>query len=198
MSNFTLAKLYDFLLYPFLKNIRNKTAKLIIQLNPESVIDICCGTGNQLSHLKNTNIKLTGIDLSPVMLKAANGIDCFNQDARDIQFSDSSFDLALIQLALHEKSQDDQEKIINEIHRILNSQGHLLVVDYEISKITNYFARKIINTIEFIAGKEHYNYFKLFHKNGCTNNLINSNQFKLKKKMLIAGKSMAIHIFQKY
>lgn len=197
MGKYSLANFYDMLLYPFLKNIRKKTARIIIQLNPKSVIDICCGTGNQLKYLKDTGIKLTGIDISPVMLKAASGIDCHEQDARNILFPDKSFDLVIIQLALHEKSFDDQKKIIDEAYRILIDDGHLLIVDYEISKKTLPFSRYIITLIEFMAGKEHFKYFKEYHKNECTNRLINNNQFILEKKVLIAGKAMALQVFRK-
>ena len=197
MANYAVAKLYDFLLYPFLNNIRKKTAKIIIQLNPKSVIDICCGTGNQLEYLMNTNIKLTGIDLSPAMLKVAKHIDCYEQDARDIQFPDNSFDLVMIQLALHEKSFDDQKMIIDEASRIIRNNGHLLIVDYEINEKTKSYSRYVINAIEFMAGKEHFRNFKEYHKNECTNKLIDNNKFLLERKVLIAGKSMALQIYRK-
>ncbi|MCK5171075.1 MAG: class I SAM-dependent methyltransferase [Bacteroidales bacterium] len=197
MANYAVAKLYDFLLYPFLNKIRKKTAKIVIQLNPESVIDICCGTGNQLEYLKNTDIKLTGIDLSPAMLKVAKHIDCYEQDARDIHFPDNSFDLVMIQLALHEKSFDDQKMIIDEASRIIRNNGHLLIVDYEINEKTKSYSRYVINAIEFMAGKEHFRNFKEYHKNECTNKLIDNNKFLLERKVLIAGKSMALQIYRK-
>ena len=197
MANYNVANLYDILLYPFLNNIRKKTAKIILQLNPKSVIDICCGTGNQLKYLTNTNIKLTGVDLSPAMLKVAKHMDCYEQDARNIEFPNNSFDLVLIQLALHEKSFNDQKKIIDEAYRILNSNGHLLVVDYEINENTKLSSRYVINAIEYLAGKEHFRNFKEYHINECTKKLINNKQFLLEKKVLIAGKSMALQIFKK-
>ena len=197
MANYSMAKLYDILLYPFLNNIRKKTARIIIQLNPKSVIDICCGTGNQLEYLKNTDIRLTGVDLSPEMLKVAKHMDCFQQDARNIEFPDNSFDLAMIQLALHEKSFDDQKKIIDEAYRIIKDNGHLLIVDYEINEKTKPSSRYVINAIEFLAGKEHFRNFREYHKNECTNKLINDNLFILEKKVLIAGKSMALQIYSK-
>ena len=197
MESIAIARLYDILLYPFLNKIRKKIAKLILQLNPKSVIDICCGTGNQLKFLKNSNIKLTGIDNSLAMLKVSQDIDCYEQDAKNIQFPDNSFDLAIIQLALHEKPFDDQKKIINEAHRIINNNGHLLILDYEINKNTSRLSRNVINAIEYMAGNEHYRNFKQFHKNNCTNKVINPEHFILKKKIRIAGNSMTIQILQK-
>ncbi|MFO7842938.1 MAG: class I SAM-dependent methyltransferase [Bacteroidales bacterium] len=197
MSNFYLASIYDFILYPFLNKTRQKTAKIISRLNPESLIDICCGTGNQLKYLSHTKIKLTGIDNSAGMLKAAKNLNCYIQDAREIQFPDKEFEMALIQLALHEKSFDDQEKIINEIHRILKNEGYLVIMDYDIGNQTSKSAKYIINIIEYLAGKEHYGYFKEYHKNNGVNQLIKNHHFKLIKKTAFAGKSMSLMIFQK-
>ncbi len=197
MANYSIAKLYDFLLYPFLNNIRKKVAKIIIQLNPESLIDICCGTGNQLKFLKDSSIKLTGIDNSKAMLKVSGNINCYEQDARNIEFNNDSFDMAIIQLALHEKTFEDQKKIIDEAYRIIKSKGHLLILDYEINSNTSSFSRNMIHFIEYLAGKEHYANFKQFHVNHCTHKIIEPNQFILKKKMFIGGKSMAIQILQK-
>ncbi|MGC9374872.1 MAG: class I SAM-dependent methyltransferase [Bacteroidales bacterium] len=159
MSGYPLASIYDLLLYPFLHNTRKRTAQFIQQLNPESIIDICCGTGNQLKYLGHTNIKLTGIDNSPAMLGAVKHFNCYQQDARSIEFPDQSFDMALIQLALHEKSPDDQFKIIEETYRILKNDGYLVIVDYHIDHKVSKLAKYVINFIEFIAGKEHYSHF---------------------------------------
>lgn len=197
MSNYYIANLYDFILYPFLNKTRQKTAKIIIQLNPESLIDICCGTGNQLKYLSHTKIKLTGIDNSAKMLQAAKNINCFNQDARNIQFPDQSFDLAFIQLALHEKSFDDQIKIINESYRILKNNGYLVIMDYDIGNHTSKSAKHIINFIEFLAGKEHYSHFKNYHQNGGLQKLIQSSQFQNIRSIYLAGKSMLVNIYKK-
>ena len=197
MANYFASRLYDFLLFPFLHNTRKKTAQLVTQLNPQSVIDICCGTGNQLSYLHNKNIELTGIDNSEKMLKQSKNIKCHFQDARNIDFSDNTFDLAMIQLALHEKPFEDQIKIINEAYRIIKPNGHLLILDYEISQKTNKSSKYIIYIIEYIAGKDHFRNFKQFHKNNCTNSLINNDKFYLEKQELIAGNSMSLRLYRK-
>lgn len=191
------AHVYDFLLFPFLHNIRKRTAKIVAELNPKSLIDICCGTGNQLKYLNQTNIKLTGIDLSEQMIKQSKNIKCYVQDARKIEFPENTFDLAIIQLALHEKPYEDQIKIIDETHRIIKPNGNLLIVDYEISKQTNLSSKFIIYFIEYIAGKDHFKNFIQFHKNNCTENIIDTNKFHLMKKQLIAGKSMSFQLLKK-
>ncbi len=197
MASYIAANLYDFLLYPFLHSTRKKTAELISQLNPESVLDVCCGTGNQLAYIKNTNINLNGIDLSENMLKKSDRVKCFIQDARKIEFPNESYDLALIQLALHEKPFEDQVKIIREMHRVIKQNGYLLIVDYEISKITNKSSKYIIHAIEFLAGRNHYKYFRQFHRNNCTQKLIDETDFYLEKHELLAGNAMSLKLFRK-
>lgn len=197
MSNFYLASIYDFILYPFLNKTRQKIARIINQLDPESLIDICCGTGNQLKYLSHTKIKLTGIDNSAEMLKAAKNLNCYIQDAREIQFPDKEFEMALIQLALHEKSSDDQLKIIDETHRILKNSGYLVVMDYHIDHKTSKSAKYMINIIEFLAGKEHYSHFKNYKQNGGLSKLIDTNRFDTTRTIHLAGRSMVLKIYQK-
>lgn len=197
MASYLVANLYDFLLYPFLHSTRKKTAKLITQLNPESVLDVCCGTGNQLTYIKSTSINLTGIDLSENMMKKSDRVKCYVQDARKIEFPNESYDLALIQLALHEKPLEDQIKIIGEMHRVIKPNGYLLIIDYQISKKTNKSSKYIIHTIEFLAGRNHYKNFRQFHRNNCTQKLIDESDFYLEKHELLAGKAISLKLFRK-
>ncbi|MDY6800099.1 MAG: class I SAM-dependent methyltransferase [Bacteroidota bacterium] len=197
MSRYPLASIYDLLLYPFLHNTRKRTAQFIQQLNPESLIDICCGTGNQLKYLKHAQIKLTGIDNSPAMLGSAKHFNCYQQDARSIEFPDQSFEMALIQLALHEKSVDDREKILKEAYRILKNNGYLVIMDYNINHKTSKFAEYIIRIIEFFAGRQHYNHFKTYLKGDGLLKLVNPNHFKTLRSIPLAGKSMVLNIYQK-
>jgi ubiquinone/menaquinone biosynthesis C-methylase UbiE len=197
MTNYFIAGVYDLLLYPFLNRTRKLTAKIIQQINPDSLIDICCGTGNQLKYLGHTNIKLTGVDNSPEMLNSGKLFNCLQQDARNIEFPDQSFDMALIQLALHEKSSDDQLKIIDETHRILKNNGYLVVMDYHIDHKTSKSAKYMINIIEFLAGKEHYSHFKNYKQNGGLSKLIDTNRFDTTRTIHLAGRSMVLKIYRK-
>jgi len=131
------------------------------------------------------------------MLKNANELNCYLQDATDIKFPKGSFDMALIQLALHEKTTDVQQKIVSEIYRIVKKDGYIIVVDYEMGKHTRKSAKYIIYAIEYIAGKEHYKNFKQYLRNGGINELFKTPDFRLVEKDNIAGNAMAITIFQK-
>ena len=104
-----IAAIYDFLLTPFLREMRNEVVMISKSLSPRNVADLCCGTGNQLKLLKKSGLQnLTCVDLSAEMLRIAakggNAPECRLTDAADTGYSDGSFDPAIISLALHEKS----------------------------------------------------------------------------------------------
>lgn len=166
-----LASIYDPTLFLFLRPIRAKIVEVVKHINPKSLIDICCGTGNQLKVLRQNGISNTvGIDISPAMLKKAtrgkNKINCYLQDATQTTFSDGNFDLGIITLALHEKPWEIAQKMLEEAVRI-TKQGYLIIVDYVFDHQTSSGAKAVINVIERIAGKEHYNHFRNYiHQGG--------------------------------
>jgi len=99
-----IAPLYDFLLSPFLKNIRREVLNIVLGLHPERVLDVACGTGDQLRLLTENQIKAVGVDLSEAMLRACRktnpASDCLLQDASAMAFQNARFDLVMISFAL--------------------------------------------------------------------------------------------------
>lgn len=65
------AAIYDLLFSRSLRSIRNNICTLISHYKAKDVIDLCCGTGEQLRMLSPKNMLLTGVDLSPAMLTRA-------------------------------------------------------------------------------------------------------------------------------
>ena len=43
-----IAPFYDFLLAPFMRSIRRNVLEIVLGLQPENVLDVACGTGDQL------------------------------------------------------------------------------------------------------------------------------------------------------
>ena len=161
------AGVYDILLYPFLHSVRVKTTHIASQLQPNSIIDICCGTGNQLRYLKNKGFEsIEGIDLSDSMInqsqKGANPVNCSQGDATAMDIPDNSYDMGIISYALHEKPKEIAENIVNEAFRIVREGGHLMVIDYSLSDSVNPFIKMMVHAVERMAGKDHYHYFKKY------------------------------------
>ncbi len=193
-----IAKIYDPVLYLVLKPIRIAVMKLLLEYKEKSILDLCCGTGNQLKLLSRNGFKdLHCLDISNPMLEIARKNDyrikIYNEDATKTNFENESFDIVIISFALHEKDRNTQKSFINEAHRLIKKDGFILVVDYDFDNKTPKLVKIGISIIERIAGKEHYNNFKGYIRNNGLLSLINKDKFKLIKahKRLFNGVVMS-------
>lgn len=195
-----IAKIYDPVLYIVLKPIRIAVMNVLLKYKEKSILDLCCGTGNQLKLLSRNGFKdLHCLDISNPMLKIArkndSKIKIYNEDATKTSFKNRSFDIVLISFALHEKDRSTQKNFINEAHRLIKKDGFILIVDYNFDNKTAKLIKIGINIIERIAGKEHYNNFKGYIQNNGLLSLINKDKFKLVKahKRLFNGVVMSMY-----
>ena len=197
-----IAKIYDPFLYLALKSIRIAVMNELLKYKDKTILDLCCGTGNQLKLLSKHGFKnLHCLDISNSMLEIARKhcyhINIYNEDATKTSFITGSIDIAIISFALHEKDRTDQVSILNEAHRLIKEDGFILVVDYNVSDKIPGPVKTVINIIERIAGKEHYHNFKSYLRNSGLSSLINKDRFKLvnyKRKLFNA---VAIGIIKK-
>ncbi len=164
------AKFYDPILFPFIRPIRNKVIALVKQYHYGSILDVCCGTGDQLKLLKQHGFDGEGIDLSDAMLSVAgkgeHKADCIQQDATQMHYEDAKFNLVMTAFSLHEKSHTSARKIVEEMVRVTSEGGDILIVDYELSEKTSALSKMLIYFIEWIAGGEHYRNFKSYIEKG--------------------------------
>jgi len=99
------------------------------------VLEVAIGTGLNLPHYP-LGIRLSGIDLSPVMLDAAAKraadlgltVDLREAEAEHLPFGDLSFDTVVCTLSLCSVT-DDRAAIV-EMHRVLRPGGQLLLLDH--------------------------------------------------------------------
>ena len=181
-----ISNFYDILLYLPLIAIRVRVKKIIKKLKKEKIIDICCGTGNQLKMLKRSGYNdLVGIDLSENMLEVANrgkyGLNCQQQDATNLTFKDNTFDIGIISLALHEKPLEVQNSVLNEAKRVIKKDGYLIVVDYMFDKHSFVLGELKIFIVEGLVGGEHFRNFRKFIKNGGLESIIKDKFEKLEE-----------------
>jgi demethylmenaquinone methyltransferase/2-methoxy-6-polyprenyl-1,4-benzoquinol methylase len=196
-----IAPLYDVLLYPFVRNIRRDILKAAVRLQPQKVIDVCCGTGDQLRRLKQYGIDAVGIDLSQDMIAVSqtgnHAPKCFLQDATAMKFKTATFDLAMVSFALHETGWENANAILSEIHRTLIPNGYLLIADYAITNRTGYAARKIIPLIEFMAGRRHFRNFVEYRRCGGLEALIDSSRFGTVHESYHGQRSIVVKLVRK-
>jgi demethylmenaquinone methyltransferase/2-methoxy-6-polyprenyl-1,4-benzoquinol methylase len=195
------APIYDWVLYPFMRGIRHDVLRLVEQIKPDRIIDVCCGTGDQLRLFRRTGMNALGIDYSDAMLKVAarksRGISCLKQDAAAMAFTDHSFDAAVVSMGLHETGWEQAQAILSEIHRILKPSGKLIVVDYELTPATGSPARAGIHAIEYIAGNPHFSNFMRYLRKGGLEKLIDPRCFVTIEKRLHGQRSIVVRMLQK-
>ena len=202
MSDYRIvAPFYDWVLYPFMRSIRQDVLRKVEQFKPNRILDVCCGTGDQLRLFRRSGMDALGIDYSDAMLKVAArkspGISCLKQDAAAMAFTDQSFDAAIVSMGLHETGWEQAKGILREIHRILNPSGRLIVVDYDLTPATSSAAKAVIQTIEYIAGKQHYGNFRRYLRKGGLEKLIDPHLFMPIEDRFHGQRSIVVRLLRK-
>ena len=196
------AKYYDPLLYLAINPIRLEVMKELSQHKDSAILDLCCGTGNQLKLLsKNGFENLHGLDLSKAMLEVArkgdHSIKIYNKDATETNFDDATFDIVMLSFAIHEKDRETQEKMLDEAHRILKKDGKILIVDFSLDEKTTKLGKFGIDFIERMAGEEHYRNFKKYIADNGLESLIKADKFALIKDSRKAFNGVTISTYKK-
>ena len=193
------SKVYDILLYPFVHTIRNKIVDVIKCYKYNSILDVCCGTGDQMKLLKRNGINSEGIDISHDMLNVAQTgkikVKCRYENAANTSYDDGQFELVMTSFALHEKDNVTAKQIIKEMIRISNKD--LLIVDYELSKKTSLISKWLIYSIEWIAGKEHYRNFKSYINLGGLDGLLHNIKFDTIEKHYFGSGGVVLVVLRK-
>jgi len=197
-----IAKIYDPIFYFALKPIRIAVMNELLEYKEKIILDLCCGTGNQIKLLSKHGFRnLYCLDISDSMLEIAkksdSSIKIYNEDATKTNFGNAFFDVVIISFAIHEKDRNIQQALINEAHRIVKKDGFILVVDYVFDNKTTKLGRILINIIEKIAGREHYRNFKKYIQNKGLLSLIKKDKFKLVKYNRMSYRAVTISMFQK-
>ncbi|GAB3072141.1 demethylmenaquinone methyltransferase [Salinicoccus sesuvii] len=115
---------------------RKRTMKEMFVKDGQSVLDVCCGTGDwtiQLSE-KAPTAEVIGIDFSEKMLEVAeekttthDNIELLQGNAMSLPFDDGSFDYVTIGFGL--RNLPDYNKAIEEFYRVLKPGGTLVVLE---------------------------------------------------------------------
>ncbi len=195
------AKIYDRLLGPFIRPIRSRVLALVKKYKYRSILDVCCGTGDQLKLLGKHGFNAEGIDLSDAMLKVAQQgaqkADCVRQDATHMHYEDKKFDLTMTAFALHEKDYTSARKIVEEMVRVTKQGGDLLIVDYELSEKTAVFSKWMIYFIEWIAGGDHYRNFKSYIKKGGLPDLLSGIELREVERHYFGQHGIVLVLYRK-
>jgi ubiquinone/menaquinone biosynthesis C-methylase UbiE len=166
----------------------------------DRVLDVCCGTGDQVFYYTKEGIIAFGIDLDSNMISKAendkrkkNAKNVFFQtaDATKLPFEDNFFDYVSISFALHEKKRDIRDKVISEMKRVVKKEGNLLFIDFHIPLPNNFYSY-VIKSMEYFAGADHFNCFKDYIKQGGLDKLLNENQLQEEKRIFFKNENVVM------
>jgi len=192
--------LYSVLIDPLLRDLRVYTIEFSGMKKGNKVLDLGCGTGDQVFYYGKRGTEATGIDLNPEMIKVAEkrkkrenlpNLSFLIADASKLPFQDNSFDFASISLVFHEIEKDSRNKIISEMKRVVKKDGFLIFTDFRVPlrfNMVSFFVR----TIEYFAGKSHYQYFKDYFEQKGLIPLLLRNKLRPEKKDFLKGGLLVI------
>ena len=191
---------YSNVVDPLLRDIRIFVPDFAGMKKGDKVLDVCCGTGDQVFYYAEKGIIASGVDSDPNMIKLAKKdkrkerfIDVFFQtaDAKNLPFENNCFDYVSISFGLHEKERGDRDKITSEMKRVVKEDGSLVFVDFQAPLPDNIYSY-FIQAIEYLAGKNHFKYFKDYIKQGGLDEVLKKNQLVEEKKVLLKSQNVAI------
>lgn len=183
-----IAPLYDLLFSRPLRRIHETIRTCLTHNKAKNVIDLCCGTGQQLRVLSTQDMLLTGVDISQAMLnqarkKSPSSIHYLESDASATKLPSAQYDGVILSFSLHEKNAKKHEAIFKEACRMVHPRGHILVTDY--CTPPEEILSQLLSTIGFqslerLAGINHYHCYKdWMASNGVEGFLTRNNPGKL-------------------
>jgi len=176
------ATIYDFLFSRVLGNIHETIRTCLTYKKAKNVIDLCCGTGQQLRRLASQDMTLTGVDISQAMLyqarkKSPVSIHYLETDAGNTTLPTGKFDGVIITFALHEKPIEEHLSIFKEACRLVTPEGIILIADYCVPPeefSSQLMSNVCFQSVERLAGINHYHCYKDWMANGAVEEFLNT------------------------
>ena len=146
-------------------NDLQKLVQLATFTGEEDLLDIATGGGHTANAFAPLLKKVTALDLTPEMLKAAekfiraNGhlnVDFIIGDAENLPFSDGVFDIVTCRIAPHHFP--NVNKFVQEVHRVLKPSGQFLLDDNVVPEEDDYDL--FYNTVEKCRDYSHFRAWK--------------------------------------
>jgi SAM-dependent methyltransferase len=96
----------------------------------ERLLEVGCGEGGNLHHLRGRGAQRFGVDFSPAkaaFAARAVGAPTAVAEAEHLPFADASFDVVLMRDILHHVR--DRARALGEAHRVLRAGGRITVIE---------------------------------------------------------------------
>jgi len=199
------ARLYDAFIEPLCSGLRDIGLSLCPPREGMRVLDLGCGTGSYLLRYQQAGCEVCGVDRSAEMLHRARqklgpGARLVLGDAIHAPWGNSSFDLVLISMVIHEITQEARLLLLREARRLTRRSGRLLVTDYHpgpLRPTKGWFFRGLTFAIERMAGGDHYANYRQFMPTGGIPALLDEAGLKLVQQKLVSGGNMGLYLAER-
>jgi len=191
---------YSTIIDPILKEVRTCVAGLSGIKAGDRVLDVCCGTGEQVFHYEQKGVIATGLDQELSMIELAER----NRERRgfkhstfrvasatELPFPDGYFDCASISLGLHEMRRDERNRAVSEMKRVVKKKGVLMLIDFQVPLPKNSIAY-LIRAVEFIAGRDNYICFRDYMAQGGLKEILKEAQLTPQKEALLMSGNLQV------
>lgn len=113
------------------KNDRENVIEMIkkhTNSDHKKILDIGCGTGKYGEMMQENGYKVVGIDKSETQINQAKQlIEAYKGDATNLPFEDKLFDVCTMIIMIQQLSKEDRIKAFKEVHRVLKTNGILII-----------------------------------------------------------------------
>lgn len=167
--------------WTFLKSFENDVLpKMLGDLTGKKTLDIGCGNGRLIHHLKNKGGVVTGADISKKMIESARkrfpDTEFIQANAENLPFQNEEFDVVVAAfLIVHLKN---PEKMFKEIYRVLKDGGSFI--------LTNINQRK---APKLKAGRQKIIIKSFYHRPADVRKILETNFFKIEKEEFVYEKT---------
>jgi ubiquinone/menaquinone biosynthesis C-methylase UbiE len=199
-----VASIYDRIFEPMNRGLRVLGFRLFLPPRGASILDVGCGTGVHLEMYRKLECQLHGVDTSPSMLEIArtrlgDNADLREAEATRLPYEPGSFDLVLCMLALHEMEESVRDLALEEMKRVVNQDGRILLIDFHAGRakpLRGWIFRSVILISEIAAGRRHFRNYRHFRSIGGLPALIQKNQLKVEKQRVVGEGNMALYLLR--
>ena len=157
-----LTQFYDRLINKFLREKLWKQLLIVAIVNhkPEKILDVGCGTATLTIMLQKAfpGASVAGIDGDGKILAIADkkikesklNINLKEALSFKLPFADDHFDVVVSSLMLHHLSDDDKQKTLHEIIRVLKPGGQFVIADW--GEPNSIFIRWLFSIVQLLDG----------------------------------------------
>jgi len=108
------------------ERINERKARFIKRRRPGTLLDVGCGSGSFLKHMKARGWDVHGLELSPIPFKEDDCCKVLNSDLKEAAFGERTFDVITAWSVLEHMY--DPASFLSEAGRVIKEDGELIIL----------------------------------------------------------------------